>query len=697
MCSDCPFGSACTMIDALRDQLLMRGIDPLQDKRFLVRKRDGRIEEFNEARILLAIESAFRAFHNLGQDASLPEPAPAAAKHCAEMVVKRVLGRAVRGEELEVERIQDTVEEQLMLAGHLEVARRYILYREARRLARAAREGRVKPSPSLNPASDSPAAAFGSALPELKSLYSQVLPKQRDGQNFEDIYRRHFDGCLNEGDYWRSLSPELLEFDSNSLARGLRLERDQQFAAAGLAALREKYLLRENSRCFEAPQYFWMRIAMGLALNEGERREARALDFYEALSTFRFIPSDRILTHAGTPRPSLSDASEADLSSGWIEPWHRDILDSLDARKLWLPDLFMQRVRQQASWSLFDPAETGDLHDSCGSAFETRYLAYEQKAKRGELRFSKRVKAVDLWHQIVTTAAQTGPMRIGFKDAIGLRSLQPDHASAACPLGAINLAAHISESGGGLDVALLSGTITAAVRMLDNAVDLSLYPTEQARLNALEHRVIGLGIAGFQEAVLQLKYQSAAAADFADWSMELVSCRAIMASAELARERGPFPGYAESKWREGILPIDTLGRLSQERGLPVDVPADTSQDWASVREMIQRHGMRNSATTAISSLDIPVCIAGVTSSIDPSHPGKKTGPKWLIECAARRQKWIDMGQTLTLRAPEGDPDKLAELYMLAWEKGIKTMRQDNLPAPAAEEPKPKAMAAAVLA
>jgi ribonucleotide reductase alpha subunit len=682
------------MIDAPRDQLHMQGIDPLQHKRFLVRKRDGRIEEFNEARVLLAIESAFKAHHGLLQDAPLPDSTQAAAKYSAEKVVERVLSRAIRGEELEVERIQDTVEDQLMLAGHLEVARRYILYREKRRLARAERESRAKPSAPIKAAPQSAKAALGSELPELKNLYCQALPKQREGDPFEDGYRRRFDGCLNEGDYWRRLSPDLLEFDSARLSRGLRLERDQIFTAAGLEVLRGHYLLREQGRCLETPQYFWMRIAMGLALHEEGQWEERALEFYEPLSTLRFIPSDRILSHAGTREPILIGDSNAEPSCLCIEPWRRDILDALETKRPWIPDLFMKRVRQAASWSLFDPGETGDLHDCSGRAFEKRYLTYEQKAKRGELRFFKRVKAVDLWHDIVASVGASG---LGFKDAVGLRSHGFNCETASCPLGAINLAAHIPEKGGALDVALLRGTIASAVRMLDNAVDLSLYPTGHTRLSALEHRAIGLGVAGFQEALdrLHLARGSKAAADFAEWNMEMVSCNAIISSAELARERGPFPLYSESKWREGILPIDTLGQLSQEREVCVDVPADISQNWAAAREIIRRHGMRNGAITSISSLELPAKIAGVTPSIDYALAGEEIDPKWLIECAARRQKWIDGGQTLTLRTTETNTGKLAEIYMQAWVKGITTIRRVPRVTPKTEEV--KAVEAAVFA
>ncbi len=677
------------MTHAPQAQLQMQGIDPLQDKRFLVQKRDGRIEEFNEARILLAIESAFKAHHGLPPDATLPEWPQAAARACADKVVERVLSRAVRGEELEVERIQDTVEDQLMTAGHLEVARRYILYREMRRVARTERESRAASSATIEEASNNPKMARGAELPELRSIYREALPRRRASEGFEDVYRRHFDGCLNEGDYWRVLSPELLEFDSDRLARRLRLERDQEMAAAPLAALRDHYLLREQGRCLETPQYFWMRIAMGLALRENERQEERALDFYEALSTFRFIPSDAILRRAGTRQPALVGGVEAEWCSDWIEAWSRDILEAFRGKSPRVPDLFMKRVREGSTWTLFDPAEAGDLQECSGREFERRYIAREQKAKQGALRFAKRVKAADLWHDMVGGVAPNGTARIGFRDAMGLRSPLHCGASAAVPAGAINLAAHIPEGTGALDLAQLRGTITLAVRMLDNAVDLNVCLTEQARRDGLEHRGIGLGVIGFQEALERLHpgAGSQAAPDFADWSMELVSHGAIMASAELACERGAFPRYRESKWSEDILPIDTLGQLSQERGLMVDVPADTSQDWESVREKIRRHGMRHDATTVSTSIETPAIIAGLMASIDRGLGGEEIDAKCVLECAARRQKWMDLGQTLTMRTAETEPGQLADLYTKAWEKGLPAARHVYLTAPISKETK----------
>jgi ribonucleotide reductase alpha subunit len=659
----------------------MHGIDPLHGKRFLVRKRDGRIEEFNEARILIAVESAFKAHNGLDMDASLPELAQASAKFCAEKVVERALAGALRGDELEVELIQDMVENQLMLEGHLDVARRYILYREKRRLARVQREARARLSAAIKETLDSSEPPseppVDSTSPQLKNIYRQALPRLREGHKFEEVYRRHLDAFINEGEYWRLLSPELLDFDTERLARGLELPRDHQFTDERLHVLRQHYLLSEHGRSLETPQHFWMRVAMGLAVNEHEPREKRALEFYDVLSTFRFIPSDLILRNAGTPKPCLVDSEEVDSADSWIEPWHRHFIGSLEGKKLWVPDLFMKRVRQQGPWSLFDPEETADLGDLVGCEFEQRYLAYERKAERGEMRFVKKVRAADLWHETVSWGALTGPSWVGFKDAIAVRSPQFHRESAPGPLGAINLAAHVSETGSGLDVAMLRSTVAAAVRMLDNAIDLNLYLNEESRLSALQNRSLGLGIAGFREALerLRIPFQSAAAADFADWSMELVSHFAITSSVELARERGAFPGFSESKWSKGILPFDTLGLLSQERGVIVDVTSDMSQDWGLLRALIRRHGIRNGAVTAISDFDHPSLLAGLMPSLDPSLAEEATDAQWVIECAARRQKWTDLGQTLTLNTSEKDIGKLADMYMQAWEKGIKVVHQ----------------------
>jgi ribonucleoside-diphosphate reductase alpha chain len=699
------------MKSQLQDQLHLRGMDPLQGRKLFVRKRDARIEEFNEARICLAIESAFKAVEGVGRDANLTEALQAAVKKSADAVVERVLGRAVRGEQLEVERIQDAVEDQLMLDGHLAVARCYILYREKRRLARAEREGR------------SPISAVAAPAQSRDIPSTPTFPKKpRDGA-LETLYRNDFSAYINEGEYLNLLAPELLDFDLEMLAGALRLERDELFSAPGLQALYDDFLLHDNGRRFEAPQYFWMRLAMGLAFNEGEGRNRRAVEFYEVLSTFRFVPSETVLCHAGTPEPRLmacfaatgwgdlehvkaqmgsrmAERHKKGLTCSWLEPWHIGIWDFLQRpppggpaweqdlnKALWLPDLFIKRVRQTGPWTLFDPAQVPDLHQLFGPHFDERYLEYEEKAKRAEMPGCRQINAIDLWQEILASLAQTGQPWIGFKDAANLRSPQDHtgivHAGSlctailsntapgeafACSLGSINLAAHLAEEPGLLEVPLLRTTIGAAMRMIDNAIDISSYPNDAVRATSREHRPAGLGILGFQDALDRLKmdYASAAAADFADRSMEIISHCAIMASSSLARERGAYPSYAGSKWSHGILPIDTVSALD------VDTDLCTTEDWKAVREIIRRDGARHCTITAISSTEAGSRITGASPSIEPALAVK---PEWLIECAARRQKWLDMSQTLTLYATEDRLAALGEIYALAWKKGLKTIRQ----------------------
>ncbi len=519
-----------------------------------------------------------------------------------------------------------------------------------------------------------------------------------------------------------------------------------------MQALRDDYLLRDKGRLIEAPQYFWMRMAMGLALNEGEQCNARAVEFYEALSTFRFVPAEPILRHAGTVEPRLVQcfawSSQSDLervsarargmerggrtslTCSWLEPWHISIVDFLQRpaaggpgsghdlnKALWIPDLFMKRVRQQGRWTLFDPAEVPGLEQQYGRAFEKRYIACEQKADRGEMRGFRRIHAAALWQEVLDSLARTGQPWLGFKDAANVRSAQ-DHAGVvqcaslctailpntsplenpACSIGAVNLAVHLAgDSPAELDIALLRGTVGAAMRMLDNAIDISSYPSEAARAASREHRPAALGILGFQDALDRLKagYASAAAADFADLSMEIISHQAILASASLARERGAYPSYAGSKWSHGLLPVDTLHLLAAERGMAVDIDSCMTQDWDMVRHAVRRDGLRHCTTTAISSTDAGSRITGASPSIEPAGQGREgnertafdIGPQWLIECAARRQKWLDMSQTLTLYAADRGSAALGGICMQAWEKGLKTTRQFHWQPPLEAAPK----------
>ncbi len=304
--------------------------------------------------------------------------------------------------------------------------------------------------------------------------------------------------------------------------------------------------------------------------------------------------------------------------------------------------------------------------------------------------------------------------------------------TAVCNLGSVNLRAHVRD--GKLDLELLEDTVRTAMRMLDNVIDINFYPTVEAETSNRRHRPVGLGVMGFQDALaaLGISYASPEAVEFADRSMEAISYFAILASTELARERGPYSTFPGSKWDRGLLPIDTLDLLEQERGEPVEVDRSTTMDWDRVRDAIRKHGMRNSNCLAIAPTATISTIVGVSQSIEPIYKHlyvksnlsgeftqvnvelvtelKERGlwneslleelkyydgslarieripedikqryktafeiePQWLIECAARRQKWIDMGQSLNLYLAKPSGRMLNDMYLLAWRKGLKT-------------------------
>jgi ribonucleoside-diphosphate reductase alpha chain len=450
----------------------------------------------------------------------------------------------------------------------------------------------------------------------------------------------------------------------------------------------------------------------------------------------------------------------------YLETWHLDIFEFLELRKNtgddrrrthdmntanWIPDLFMKRVRENGNWTLFSPNDVPDLHDLYGEAFEKRYVEYEAMADRGEIALFKRIEAMDLWRKMLSMLFETGHPWITFKDPSNIRSPQ-DHVgvvhssnlcteillntskeeTAVCNLGSVNLAKHVNAEG--LDQERLAQTVRTAIRMLDNVIDINFYPIEEARRANERHRAIGLGLMGFQDAlyIQGVSYASPEAVEFADASMEMISYYAILASSELAKERGTYKTYKGSKWDRGYLPIDTVALLEKERGGYLSVDRSERLDWDVVRKHIKQHGMRNCNTMAIAPTATIANIIGVTQSIEPAYKNlyaksnlsgeftisntylvdalkerglwnegmlddlkyfdgslaeiesipddlKRTfmtafeiAPEWIIECASRRQKWIDMGESLNLYFADVSGKRLHEMYMLAWEKGLKT-------------------------
>lgn len=402
-------------------------------------------------------------------------------------------------------------------------------------------------------------------------------------------------------------------------------------------------------------------------------------------------------------------------------------------------------------WTLFSPSDVPDLHDLYGSEFEKRYAAYEKKVEEGKLKLHKKVEALQLWRKMLSMLFETGHPWITFKDPSNIRSPQ-DHVgvvhssnlcteillnssveeTAVCNLGSINLIKHTKPDG--LDEKQIAKTVRTAIRMLDNVIDINFYPTKEAETSNRRHRPIGLGFMGFQDAlyIQNISYASHKAVEFADRSMETISYYAILASTELAQEKGVYQSYKGSKWERGFLPIDTVDLLEKERGIPVDIDRTAKMDWAPVRAAVKKHGMRNSNTMAIAPTATIGNITGATPANEPVYKHlfvksnlsgeftivnpflvdklKSIGlwdeemiddlkyfdgtirdieripaevknlfltafeiePEWILECAARRQKWIDMGQSLNLYLAEPSGKRLHQMYMMAWEKGLKT-------------------------
>ena len=311
-----------------------------------------------------------------------------------------------------------------------------------------------------------------------------------------------------------------------------------------------------------------------------------------------------------------------------------------------------------------------------------------------------------------------------------------DSEIAVCNLGSVNLVAHMRQVDGAweLDHDKLKRTVATAMRMLDNVIDINYYAVSKARNANLKHRPVGLGIMGFQDC-LHLKrvpYASQAAVEFSDRSMEAVCYYAYWASTELAEERGRYPSFKGSLWDRGILPQDTLKLLAEERGGHVEVDLSASMDWSVLRERIATHGMRNSNCVAIAPTATISNIIGVAACIEPTYQNlyvksnlsgeftvvndylvrdlKQRGlwdevmvadlkffdgslakidrippdlravyatafevdPSWLVECASRRQKWIDQAQSLNIYMAGASGKKLHETYTLAWLRGLKT-------------------------
>ncbi|MCQ9615429.1 ribonucleoside-diphosphate reductase subunit alpha [Paenalcaligenes niemegkensis] len=455
----------------------------------------------------------------------------------------------------------------------------------------------------------------------------------------------------------------------------------------------------------------------------------------------------------------------------YLETWHLDIEEFLELRKNtgderrrthdmntanWIPDLFMKRVMEGGEWTLFSPSDVPDLHDKYGRSFEAAYVEYERRADRGEIPLHKRLPALSLWRKMLSMLFETGHPWITFKDPCNIRSPQQhvgvvhssnlcteitlntsDDEIAVCNLGSVNLAAHLKQDANGkyvLDHEKLERTIRIAMRMLDNVIDINFYAVDKARNSNARHRPVGLGMMGFQDCLhkMRVPFASQEAVEFSDISAEAVCYYAYKASSELAVERGSYQTFKGSLWDQGVLPLDSLRKLREERGGYVDINEDQTMDWDALRAQIQKNGMRNSNCVAIAPTATIANIIGVSPCIEPTYRNlyvksnlsgeftvvnenlvndlKEHGlwdevmvadlkyfdgslqridripaslqelyatafeidPSWVIECAARRQKWIDQAQSLNIFMSGVSGKKLDDTYKLAWVRGLKT-------------------------
>ena len=864
-------------------------------------RRNGAVVAFEPNKIAVALMKAFLAVH--GTQGAASASVRETVDGLTESVVRALLRSRAGGGSFHIEDIQDQVELGLMRGGHHEVARAYVLYRE-RRTQERAKQGHPPAAPEpvltvldrgqrvpldfarLQTVIDSACAGLGSEVkPEpimaetkrnlydgvpmdevhkasilaartliekdpgytratarllLHTIRREILGEEALQSDMATRYAEYFPGYIKKGVQAELLDDKLLQFDLARLGAAIKADRDLQFDYLGLQTLYDRYFLHIEEQRIELPQAFYMRVAMGLALGEIDR-EARAIEFYEVLSSFDFMSSTPTLFNAGTRRSQLSScylttvADDLDgiyealkenallskfaggLGNDWtnvralgshikgtngksqgvvpflkvvndtavavnqggkrkgavcayLESWHLDLEEFLELRKNtgddrrrthdmntanWIPDLFMRRVMDGGDWTLFSPSTCPDLHDKFGKAFEVAYTGYEAKVASGEIKLYKKTPARDLWRKMLSMLFETGHPWITFKDACNVRSPQQHvgvvHSSnlcteitlntseteiAVCNLGSVNLVHHLKRIDGvtQIDHDKLQRTISTAMRMLDNVIDINYYAVKKARDSNLRHRPVGLGIMGFQDALYELgvPYASDAAVEFADQSMEAVCYQAYWASTELAAERGRYSSYRGSLWDRGILPIDSLDLLAEQRGGYVEVDRSSTLDWDALRARIAEHGMRNSNCVAIAPTATISNIVGVSASIEPSFGNlsvksnlsgeftivneylvrdlKKLGlwddvmvmdlkhfdgslrridrvpeelkalyatafeieTQWLVEAAARRQKWIDQAQSLNIYMAGASGKKLDETYKLAWLRGLKT-------------------------
>jgi len=565
----------------------------------------------------------------------------------------------------------------------------------------------------------------------LNNLYKEVFKEGVDSDTFRLQYRKSFIQNIKKLIKADRLDSRLLDFDLSKLSEAIKIRRDKNLKYLGAQILYDRYFIRLDNKVMEAPQSFYMRVAMGLALNE-ENKNERAIEFYDLISKQLYTPSTPTLFNSGTTHSQLSscylntfdDSIDGIFDGAWqearkskyagglgldvtpfrstgshihgtngissglvpwlkiyndllvavnqggkrpgagcayLEPWHLDYEDFLNLRRntgddrlrchdmntaSWIPDEFMRRVENEDVWYFFDPKDA-DLHDRFGEDFDKRYNELCDQAEDGLIKNYRTIPAKELWKKMLKVLFETSHPWNTFKDPCNIRYTNQHEGAvrssnlcteitlhtkpseyhkgektkigetAVCNLGSINVLNHLQEDGE-IDFDKLKNTIHTAVRILDNVIDINFYPTKEASNSNLKNRPVGLGVMGIHDVlhVKNIPIDSDEAASWNNYFFEFYSREAIFASSNLAKERGPYTNYEGSLWSQNILPIDSWNNLHKYR--KSDAGKGESLNWSEVRDSIKSHGMRNSNVMAIAPTATIGYINGVEQSIEPN-------------------------------------------------------------------------------
>lgn len=691
-----------------------------------------------------------------------------------------------------------------------------------------------------------PNYSFAAAQLLLNTLYKEVFKEGVDSDTFKLQYRKSFIQNTKKLVKENRLDERLLDFDLAFLSENIKIRRDKNLKYLGVQILYDRYFLRIDGKIMETPQSFFMRVAMGLSINEDNKNE-RAVEFYNLISQQLYTPSTPTLFNSGTTHSQLSscylntfdDSIDGIFDGAWqearkskyagglgldvtpfrstgshiqgtngissglvpwlkiyndllvavnqggkrpgagcayLEPWHLDYEDFLNLRRntgddrlrchdmntaSWIPDEFMRRVKNEEIWYFFDP-KYADLHDRFGEDFDVRYNELCNQADEGLIKNYRTTPAKELWKKMLKVLFETSHPWNTFKDPCNIRYTN-QHAgavrssnlcteitlhtkpseykrgektkigeTAVCNLGSINVLNHLLEDGD-IDFDKLKQSIHTAVRMLDNVIDINFYPTKESSNSNLKNRPVGLGVMGIHDVlhVKNIPIDSEEAIHWNDYFFEFYSREAILASSNLAKERGPYETFEGSLWHQNILPIDSFGILNKYRKSKFN--KKESLNWSEVRDSIKSHGMRNSNVMAIAPTATIGYINGVEQSIEPNfsvlfvYENKSgnfyiTNPHFvkdmkdrglwnseisnlvkncdgdlsliddsipdilkekyktafdrdmfkLIDCNSVRQKWIDQAVSFNLYNKTTSLKYLNDIYFHAWEKCLKT-------------------------